>query len=218
MTYNYEYPRPCVTLDSAILRTPELKFPEILLIKRGREPFKDLWALPGGFLEMEEAPMVGAARELHEETGLLDMPLKPLFTCGEPGRDPRARTFTMVFACLIRDSDEAPIGADDAAKAEWSSLKKLPEMAFDHERIIRQISNHLVWQAKTAIIGQDVFHKVASKKDIFRLHENILPEAMLSFSEFFLKAEKNEFLSCKEGLCQYLPTSGAGPDWNPMVW
>jgi len=215
MNYTYEYPRPSLTLDAVVLRTPELKYPEILLIKRGRDPFAGKWALPGGFMEMQEKPLVGAARELAEETGLIELPLKPLFTCGEPGRDPRGRTITMVFGCLIRDAEKPPLGSDDAAEAAWFSLKKLPEMAFDHKRVIAQIENNLFWQTRTSLIGKDVFHGVASQKDIARLHQAICPDQGL---EVISRAEKLGLLTCKDGICDYIAAVPFGPDWHPMVW
>lgn len=215
MTYTYEFPMASVTLDAAVLRTPELKYPEILLIKRGRPPFAGCWALPGGFLEMDESPLIGAARELTEETGLTDIPLKPIFTCGEPGRDPRGRTITMVFGCLVRDTNKLPVGSDDAAEAGWFPLDKLPEMAFDHKRVISQIEENLKWQAKTTLIGKEVFHGIASKKDIVRLHKNICEAAD---PEIIERAEKLGLLTCKEGICQYLTVVPPGPDWQPAVW
>ncbi len=215
MSYTYEYPRPSVTLDAAILRTPQLGFPEILLIKRGHKPFIGHWALPGGFMEMEEKPLAGAARELEEETGLYDLPLKPLFCCGEPGRDPRGRTVTMVFGCLVRDTAFAPKGDDDAAEAAWFSLRTPPEMAFDHRRVLAQIEQHLVWQARNSIIGRDVFHDLASSKDILRLHQNITGETRADLIE---DCEKRGLLACRDGICQYISPTPSGPDWQPLVW
>lgn len=215
MSFIYEYPRPSATLDAAVLRTPGLEYPEILLIQRKNQPFKNRWALPGGFLEMEETPLHGAARELSEETGLTDLPLKPLFTCGEPGRDPRGRTITFVFGCLIRDSAKLPQGQDDAAAAQWFSLQDLPEMAFDHDRVIRQIEASLLWQARRSIIGSEVFHNLASVKDIIRLHKNILGHLE---DDFIDNAVKSGLLKRREGICEYVPQLPAGPDWHPMVW
>lgn len=215
MSYTYEYPRPSVTLDAVVLRTPHLKYPEILLIQRKHPPFAGQWAIPGGFLEMEESPLTGAARELHEETGLADLPLKPLFTCGETGRDPRGRTITMIFGCLIRDTARPPSGQDDAAEARWFSLHDLPEMAFDHKRVIAQIEHSLVWQAKTSLIGRDVFHDLASAKDIIRLHKSINPATTEDLIE---NAVARGFLKYRDGICEYLTQVPAGPDWNPTVW
>lgn len=215
MTYQYEYPRPSVTVDAVVLRTPDLNFPEVLLIKRKNPPFKNSWALPGGFLDMDEKPLTGAARELEEETGLKDVPLKPVFTCGELNRDPRGRTITMVFACLIRDSDMAPKAADDAAEANWFPLRSLPKMAFDHHRVLEQITSHLLWQASNLIVGRDVFHTVASTKEVLRLHQNLTGK---SDPDFLGNAQVKKLINCKEGLCEYNYPPPVGPDWQPMVW
>lgn len=215
MNYTYEYPRPSVTLDAAVLRTPKLKYPEVLLIRRGHDPFSGLWALPGGFMEMNENPLVGAARELAEETSLLELPLKPLFSCGETGRDPRGRTVTIVFGCLIRDAETSPKAADDAAEAKWFALNDLPALAFDHKRVIAQIEQNLLWQARTAIVGQDVFHGVASAKDIIRLHQNLIPDTS---EELIQRSEKLGLLECTDGICTFKTVVPHGPDWHPMVW
>lgn len=215
MSFTYEYPRPSVTLDAVILRTPQLGFPEILLIKRAHKPYMGHWALPGGFMEMDEKPVTGAARELEEETGLYDLPLKPLFCCGEPGRDPRGRTVTMVFGCLVRDTAFSPKGGDDAAEAAWFSLRNPPEMAFDHRRVLAQIEQNLIWQARYAIIGRDVFHDLASSKDILRLHQSITGENRANLIE---TCEERGLLKCRDGICQYTSPTPAGPDWQPLVW
>jgi 8-oxo-dGTP diphosphatase len=215
MKYTYDFPRPSVTLDAVVLRTPELKYPEILLIKRGRPPFQDCWALPGGFLEMDERPLHGATRELLEETELHELPLKPLFACGEPQRDPRGRTITMLYGCLVRESEMEAHGGDDAKEARWFPLKNLPELAFDHARVIKQVKAHLEWQALTSIVGKDVFHGVASEKDIVRLHNNICQTAN---NKVISRALSLGLLDYKEGLCQYKQPSPQGPDWHPTVW
>lgn len=216
MTFTYEYPRPSVTLDAAVLRVPTLAKPEILLIRRGNDPFKNRWALPGGFLDMHETPLAGAARELHEETGLADLPLKPLFTCGEPGRDPRGRTITMVYGCLIRDTETAPMGGDDAAEARWFSLTELPDMAFDHERVVAQIRSSLLLQAQHLIVGQNVFHELASEREIITLHTNLCGKT--AGKGVIARAVSSGLLKCKDGICEYISPMPAGPDWHPMVW
>lgn len=215
MSYNYKYPRPCVTCDAAILRTPSLEYPEILLIKRGKTPFAGKWALPGGFMEMEESPLECATRELQEETGLYDLPLKPLFSCGELNRDPRARTITFVFGCLIRDTAHTPIGSDDAADAKWFSLKDLPLLAFDHKRIISQIEQSIIWQAKNSLIGQDIFHNLASTKEIQKLYKTFFQDEEDTYIE---RAIKNGYLEKKDGICEYINIVPVGPDWHPMPW
>ena len=174
-----------------------------------------MWALPGGFLEMEETPLNGASRELMEETGLYDLPLKPIFTCGEPERDPRARIITFVFGCLIRDTSNMPKGGDDANEAKWFKLNELPELAFDHKRVISQIVQSLRWQAKTSIIGQDIFHNLASTKEIIKLIKNFVPQADESY---ITQAVNQGFLRNIDGICEYINAIPSGPDWHPMPW
>ncbi len=215
MPFTYEYPRPSVTLDAAIIRVTNLTTPEILLIKRGRDPFSGRWALPGGFLEMDETPCTGAARELKEETCLENLPLKPLFTCGEPGRDPRGRTITMVFGCMVRDTDFSPRGDDDAADACWFDIRKLPEMAFDHGRVIAQIHASLIWQARHLIVGQNVFNGRATAEELEKLHESI---CQCKDSDLITRAEKAGLLFRKNGFYEFAPFDPSGPDWHPLVW
>jgi len=135
--YTYDYPRPMVTVDAAIL-SMRGGSSHILLIRRSRPPFEGAWALPGGFVEMDEPLEIAAARELAEETGLTGIPLRQLHTFGDPGRDPRGRTISAVYW------GEAPPGTsikggDDAAEAGWFPLDALPMLAFDHDKIVKYL-------------------------------------------------------------------------------
>lgn len=137
MTYCYDYPRPMVTTDCMVLHgKPENM--EILLIKRKNEPFAGMWALPGGFVEMEEDLETAAIRELQEETGISISKTEQLFTVGTPGRDPRGRTISIVYFTIFRDRRPNTQAGDDAAETAWFNICKLPAMAFDHELIIRK--------------------------------------------------------------------------------
>jgi len=134
-----------VTTDSVIFfrNNNQLK---VLLVKRKKDPFKDQWALPGGFLEDEEPLDVGAKRELAEETGLKVGNLKQLKAFGTPGRDPRGRTISIPFWGEVT-SEEKVEGSDDAADARWFFLNDLPELAFDHSEILEL--------AREAYLGQN---------------------------------------------------------------
>jgi 8-oxo-dGTP diphosphatase len=132
MTYTYNYPRPAVTVDCLIYR--KIKEPEILLIERKYEPFKNSWAFPGGFIEMDEDLIDSAKRELLEETALTGIELQQLACFGKPGRDPRGRTISVVFWGKYTEFSNVVAG-DDAQKAEWFSINKMPKLAFDHEEI-----------------------------------------------------------------------------------
>ena len=134
--YTYKYPRPSLTVD-AIVYLKEKSLFNVLLIKRDSEPFKDKWALPGGFLEMEELLETACKRELREETGLEVEHMVQFKTFDEIGRDPRHRTVSVVFSVKI--PERKPVkGGDDASDAEWFSVNNLPELAFDHQHILEE--------------------------------------------------------------------------------
>lgn len=136
MSFTYKYPRPCVTTDNLIFRKIDGNW-HLLLIERGNEPFKGCWALPGGFLEMEEDLDTCAARELQEETGLTGIELHQLYAFGAPNRDPRHRTISVAY-WGVDNSERQAVGSDDAAEAQWFALDKLPSLAFDHEQILQK--------------------------------------------------------------------------------
>ena len=131
MSYCYDYPRPAVTADIIILkRIDDQQY--VLLIERKHPPFEGMWALPGGFLEMDETLEEAALRELQEETGITGIELIQFHTFSKVNRDPRHRTITTVFIGYTDYKTTTPMAGDDAAKAEWFSLDKLPPLAFDH--------------------------------------------------------------------------------------
>ncbi|MCI0380041.1 MAG: NUDIX hydrolase [Gemmataceae bacterium] len=132
--YCYDYPRPAVTVD-IILVTREIK-PRILLIQRKKDPFAGRWALPGGFVEMNETLEESARRELREETGLSVGLMEQLYTYGDPERDPRGRVISVAFLARISAAKVQLKAADDAAHADWFPLQRPPELAFDHAKII----------------------------------------------------------------------------------
>ena len=138
MSYTYEYPRPMVTVDTILLC--EANEGSILLIQRKNDPYKNKWALPGGFVEMDEDLEDAAIRELWEETGIKLNNLHQLKTYGTLNRDPRGRTISIVFYKIIENEPEA-IANDDARDAKWYSLNNLPELAFDHSTIINDFLN-----------------------------------------------------------------------------
>ena len=134
--YVYDWPRPMVTADAAVFAWVDGKA-KLLLIQRKHEPYQGHWALPGGFVEVDEDLPEAAARELAEETGLKDVPLEQLRTFGKPGRDPRGRTITVVYFGIVgKDARQIQAG-DDAAQAQWFDIEDLPGMAFDHDEIAR---------------------------------------------------------------------------------
>jgi len=135
--YVYDYPRPAVTSDVAVLRLE--KIPEILLVQRRDPPFPKMWALPGGFMELEETLEEAARRELLEETGIRAVELIRFGTYDKPGRDPRGRTITQVFVMIWKEEMGTPKAGSDAAALRWFSLDNLPALAFDHLEIITDV-------------------------------------------------------------------------------
>lgn len=134
MSYTYDYPRPAVTVDMIVWRRAGEGL-QILLIERGHNPFKGTYALPGGFVDLNENLADAAYRELLEETGINNLLLKQFYTFGDKGRDPRGHTVSVVFAGCLLQQAEATAG-DDAASLAWFPIDKLPPLAFDHKAII----------------------------------------------------------------------------------
>lgn len=131
----YKYPRPAVTTDCVVLGIEGNNI-NVLLIKRGNEPFKGLWALPGGFLNPDETAEEGALRELREETGLWDAEVEQLYTFSDPKRDPRDRVISIAYMAIVKLQEVK--GGDDASDARWFPIDNLPELAFDHDQILQK--------------------------------------------------------------------------------
>jgi 8-oxo-dGTP diphosphatase len=136
-TYVYEWPRPMVTVDAAVFGFFAGKA-KLLLVNRKWEPYKGCWAMPGGFIEIDEELEDAVARELEEETGLVNIELEQMRTFGTVGRDPRGRQITVVFMGIAGKGQRRVRGGDDAAEARWFDIEKLPEnMAFDHRDVAK---------------------------------------------------------------------------------
>jgi len=149
--YIYDWPRPMVTVDAAVFGVFKNKA-KLLLINRKKEPFKGKWALPGGFVGIDEELEDAAARELAEETGLANIKLEQMHTFGKVGRDPRGRQITIAFMGIITKGQNKIKAGDDAAKARWFDIEKLPnDLAFDHNEVarfgIRKLKRKKIYQA-----------------------------------------------------------------------
>lgn len=135
MSHTYKYPRPSVTVDAVIFRKIDNEL-EVLLIKRGNEPYKNSWALPGGFIDMDETLEEAIARELEEETALKNIELRQLHAFSALDRDPRGRTISVVFWGM-HYGDQKAVAGDDASAARWFGINDLPALAFDHNEVIQ---------------------------------------------------------------------------------
>lgn len=137
--FTYNYPRPAVTVDAILISSKR----SVLLIERGREPFKGTWALPGGFVDMDESLEAACKRELEEETGILIREVKQFKAYGDVNRDPRHRTISVVFYAQT-ETELLPEAGDDAANARWFPLSDLPVLAFDHARILEEFKGEVL--------------------------------------------------------------------------
>ena len=140
MTYTYDYPRPAVTADIVVLKKNDENY-SVLLIERKHDPFAGSWALPGGFLNMDETLEEAALRELEEETGITGVALQQFHTFSKVNRDPRHRTITTVFIGFANQNTPLPQAGDDAAKAQWFNLETLPPLAFDHGLVMDMLKS-----------------------------------------------------------------------------
>ncbi len=123
-----------VTVDVVLVtREPQ---PRVLLIRRKHDPFAGTWAIPGGYVEMDESLEAAARRELREETSVAADHLEQLYTFGDPGRDPRGRTISVVYLAQVDPAQLQPHAADDAAEVGWHFLDQPPPLAFDHAQIL----------------------------------------------------------------------------------
>ena len=135
LAYSYPYPRASLTVDAVVFRRFEDNY-QVLLIERGNEPFKGKWALPGGFLDMDETLEEAVVRELKEETNISGVELNQLHAFSTLGRDPRGRTISVIFWGILENKQEAKAG-DDASKTHWFDINNLPFLAFDHDEVLQ---------------------------------------------------------------------------------
>lgn len=176
MPYTYEYPRPSLTVDCVVFGWDGRAL-KVLLIQRNEPPFEGQWALPGGFVQMDEELEDAARRELTEETGLGEMFLEQLFTFGGVARDPRGRVVTVAYYALIDLHKYAqPVGATDARDAAWFAFPDLPKLAFDHEQILAVAHKRLQGKIVYQPIGFELLPKKFSFTQLQNLYETILGE------------------------------------------
>jgi 8-oxo-dGTP diphosphatase len=143
MPYTYEYPRFALSADIVLFSKDAGNNISLLLIQRKNPPFQFQWAFPGGFMEIDELIEQAAHRELEEETGLKNLPLKLLGAFDKLNRDPRDRIVTFAFWALIDQTKHVVVAQDDAHDARWFPLGELPELAFDHAEILEKAMTEL---------------------------------------------------------------------------
>lgn len=169
--YTYKYPHPAVATDCVIFGFDGMRL-NILLIERGVEPFKGKWAFPGGFVKMDETADDGAKRELREETGLAPAFVEQFHCFSDPERDPRERVISIAYLAVVRTADVK--GGDDAAQARWFALDEVPQLAFDHESILRMAMSKLRERIHFQPIGFELLPEKFTLRELQMLYEAIL--------------------------------------------
>ena len=190
--YCYEYPRPMVTTDCVIFGFDGSAL-KVLLIERGIDPYKGKWALPGGFVNMEEDAEQCARRELFEETGVRDMFIEQLYTYSDVNRDPRGRVVSIAYFALVKISDYELLAGDDAKNANWFSMREIPSLAFDHDRILRMAIQRLKGKVRYQPIGFELLEEKFTMRDLQNLYEAIL-ELQIDRRNFHRKIMKMDIL------------------------
>ena len=140
--YGYDYPMPALTADVVMFYKNGSEPMEVLLIKRKHDPYAGCWALPGGFMNIDETNHNAAVRELKEETDIMPHSLEPIGLFDAIDRDPRGRIITFAYWATT-DSKQVKAG-DDAGEARWFKMTDLPKLGFDHEIILsRAMTDYL---------------------------------------------------------------------------
>jgi ADP-ribose pyrophosphatase YjhB (NUDIX family) len=173
VSYTYEYPRPALTVDCVVFGQDEEDL-KVLLIRRGVEPFSGRWALPGGFVRMDESLDDAARRELEEESGIRPTHLEQLYTFGAPDRDPRGRVVTVAYFALVKLTDHRPHAATDAREAAWFSVWDTPKLAFDHAEVLSTALQRLKGKVRYQPIGFELLPPKFTLTQLQRLYEIIL--------------------------------------------
>lgn len=176
--YTYTYPRPALTVDIVIFSVQQARL-QTLFICRAQPPYQGAWALPGGFVQMEESLEEAASRELAEETGLRDTYLEQLYTYGDPARDPRERVVSVAYFALIPADSAAQVQpGSDARASQWFPVDTLPALAFDHAEIVAYALRRLRYKLEYSAVGFELLPETFSLSELQHTYEVILGEKL----------------------------------------
>lgn len=173
MAHTYQYPRAALTVDCVVFGFDEGDL-KLLLIQRDIEPFEGRWALPGGFVRVDESLEEAALRELQEETGVSKVYLEQLYTFGRPDRDPREHVVTVAYYALVKLSNHSVKAATDARNAAWFDVCDLPRLAFDHDDIIEVALQRLKGKVRYEPLGFELLPPKFTLTQLQHLYETIL--------------------------------------------
>lgn len=185
--FSYDHPHPAVTVDIVVftIRNNQLK---LLLIRRAYSPYKGKWALPGGFVNVNESLDRAAERELQEETGVTDVFLEQLYTFGEPKRDPRERVITVAYYALIPSEKIQLMAATDAEAVGWFGMDEMPKLAFDHSKIVQLAHERLVAKLDYSTLAFKFLPESFTLHELQNIYEIINQETIdkRNFRKWFL--------------------------------
>lgn len=186
MTHSYTHPRPALAVDCVVFAILKDRL-NVLLIQRGEEPFRGQWALPGGFVRVDETAETAARRELLEETNLKQAYLEQLYTFTELERDPRERVVSIAYTALVKPTDVR--GGSDADTAAWTSVEKIPKLVFDHGKILSVALERLRAKVRYQPVGFELLPTKFTLGGLQRLYEAILGRSLdpRNFRRTFLK-------------------------------
>jgi 8-oxo-dGTP diphosphatase len=173
MAHRYTYSRPAVTVDCVVFGLDEGAL-KLLLIRRGLKPYKGSWALPGGFVRIEETLDNAARRELREEAGLGDVFLEQLYTFGALDRDPRERVISVAYYALVKLIDHAVKASTDAMDVRWFAAAELPDLAFDHGMIVATALARLQGKLRYQPVGFELLPRKFTLSELQHLYEAII--------------------------------------------
>lgn len=174
-----EYPRIDVTVDAVVFAYEAGEGFSVLLIQRKKKPYKNKWAIPGGFVEIDETLDKAVSRELQEETGLQVSNFEQLHAFGDPGRDPRGRTMSIAWLALVNKEEHMPKAADDASAVRWFGIQGLPELAFDHKEILKKAKKRLKEKLRNEPLGLELLGKqfpFSALQDLYAAISGVQPD------------------------------------------
>ncbi|MDJ0533727.1 MAG: NUDIX domain-containing protein [Xenococcaceae cyanobacterium MO_207.B15] len=174
MSYTYKFPRPALTVDCVVFGLDDQDSLKVILIQRKLPPFQGQWALPGGFVHLDETLEQAAWRELREETGIQNVFLEQLYTFGDLNRDPRERIITVAYYALVNLGEYHLKATTDAADAAWFAIDNLPDLVFDHLEIFQTALNRLRGKIRYEPIGFELLPKKFTLSQIQKLYETVL--------------------------------------------
>ncbi|HWY78149.1 MAG TPA: NUDIX domain-containing protein [Verrucomicrobiae bacterium] len=175
MAFSYQYARPALTVDCVVFGFDEGEL-KVMLIQRDLPPFEGKWALPGGFVRVDETLDDAARRELEEETGINKVFLEQLYTVGDLDRDPRERVVSVAYYALVKLSDYRIQPTTDARNAAWFGVSDVPRLAFDHDKILALALQRLQGKVRYQPIGFELLPPKFTLSQLQHLYETVLEQ------------------------------------------